>query len=176
MNKHIFYDNLTAGIGALVTGKKKFFANSFQSSGFGENIQNTKISIPEITQQGTFEITAKTAAGNLDPAFQVVQWSGNNFPTIIYHHGNNERPFDFRKTAKNTFYQIFINTKEEIQANLIVVRAPFHNYSLKVYQNKMTDLENFVAMIATSVKLNDVTGALNTKALRGHILEVLQKI
>jgi hypothetical protein len=155
MNKHIFFDNLSATIGALATGKKKFFSHSQESQPFSELIKKTKIKFPETIQEGTFELKAETPVGILDPAFNIVKWYGKDFPVIIYHHGNNERPFDFRKSAKNTFYQIFVNTKEEIQANLIVVRAPSHNSSLKDYQNKMTDLENFAAMISTSVKLNE---------------------
>lgn len=155
MNRHIFFDNLTATIGTLATGKKKFFSQSLKTQPFSELIKKTKIKFPETIQEGTYELKAETPIGILDPAFKIAKWNGNEFPTIIYHHGNNERPFDFRKSAKNTFYQIFVNTKEEIQANLIVVRAPFHNSSLKEYQQKMTDLQNFAAMIATSVKLNE---------------------
>lgn len=164
MNRHIFFDNLTATIGALAAGKKKFFSQSLESLSFSELIEKTKINFPEKIQEGTYELVAETAAGNLDPAFKIVKWYGNDFPVIIYHHGNNERPFDFRKSAKNTFYQIFVNSPAEIKANLIVVRAPFHNSSLKTYQEKMTDLQNFAAMIATSVKLNEaLISALNRK-------------
>lgn len=38
MNKHIFLDNLTAIIGALFAGKKKFFANSIISPSFEEHL------------------------------------------------------------------------------------------------------------------------------------------
>ncbi|WP_372947547.1 hypothetical protein [Mariniphaga sp.] len=155
MNQHIFFDNLTATIGALATGKKKFFSQSLKSQGFSALINNTEIHLSGKFQEGTYELEAETPVGILDPAFKVVKWHGNNFPTIIYHHGNNERPFDFRKSAKNTFFQIFVNSPEEIKANLIVVRAPFHNSSIKAYQEKMTDLQNFATMIATSVKLNE---------------------
>ena len=164
MNHHIFLDKFTAKIGALATGKKKFFSHSQESQPFSELIEKTKIKFPEPIQEGTYELEAESPVGILDPAFKIVKWSGSNFPTIIYHHGNNERPFDFRKTAKNTFFQIFVNTQEEIKANLIVVRAPFHNGSLKAYQQKMTDLENFTAMIATSVNVNEaLISALHRK-------------
>lgn len=164
MNKHIFFDNLTASIGALATGKKKFFSQSLESLPFLELIEKTKIKFPEEIQEGTYELEAETPVGILDTAFKIVKWYGKDFPAIIYHHGNNERPFDFRKSAKNTFYQIFVNKKEEFQANLVVVRAPFHNSSLKDYQQKMTDLQNFAAMIAASVKLNEaLISALHRK-------------
>ena len=54
--------------------------------------------------------------------------------------------------------------RDAFDANLIVVRAPYHNTSLKVYQEKMTDLQNFMTMIATAVKLNETL----IVALRQH--------
>ena len=57
----------------------------------------------EINAEGTFEVRAVTPAGILDPAFKVEKWLGTGHPTIIYHHGNNERPFDYGKAAKTPF-------------------------------------------------------------------------
>lgn len=155
MNKHIFFDNLTASIGAMVARKKKFFAKSIYSPSFEEQVAAVELELPTLYGEGIYEVRAKTLVGDLDPAFRIAIWKGNGYPTIIYHHGNNERPFDFKKTAKNTFYNIFINTNETIDANIIVVRAPFHNCSLKEYQESMVDLSNFTAMIATSARLNE---------------------
>jgi len=155
MNKHIFFDNLTASIGAMVGGKKKFFAKRIQSPTFEEQVAAVELELPSFFDEGIYELRAKTLVGDLDPAFRVAQWKGYEHPTIIYHHGNNERPFDFKKSAKNTFYNIFLNTQKKLDTNIIVVRAPFHNCSLKQYQNFMVDLSNFTAMIATSVKLNE---------------------
>lgn len=155
MNKHVFYDTLTAQIGALLSGKKKFFSKRCTSPSFKELTDAIEIDLPTIASEGSFEINAKTPLGTLHPAYRVEKWLGTNYPTIIYHHGNNERPFDYGKSAKNTFYHIFVKTKELFDANLIVVRAPFHNISLKEYQSKITDLENFMTMISTSVKINE---------------------
>lgn len=132
MNKHILIDNLTANIGALVSGSKKFFAASTGSLSFEELIRSTELSVPEINSEGTYEIrAANKVAGDLDPAFRVEKWIGDDYPTIIYHHGNNERPFDYRNRAKNSFMNIFVKNRDKFEANLIVVRAPFHNGNLK---------------------------------------------
>lgn len=155
MNKHILLDNITASIGALISGKKKFFAGNLNSLSFEEHVAAIQLKFPQITGEGIYEVSSETLVGRLDPAFRIAQWKGMDFPTIIYHHGNNERPFDFNKSAKNTFYSIFINTQDRVDANLIVARSPFHNSSLKNYQEKMLDLSNFMAMIATSVRLNE---------------------
>lgn len=155
MNKHIFPDNLVSSLGAMIAGKRKFFAHSIKSPSLEEQVAGVELTIPEFQGEGIIEIKAKSPAGELDPAFCVAQWKGDAYPTIIYHHGNNERPFDFKKRAKNTFAQIFIHTSQKMEANLIVVRAPFHNCPLKHYQLKMVELNNFTAMIATSAKLSE---------------------
>lgn len=155
MNKHIFLDYITASIGAMISGKKKFFADSLKSPTFEEQIAGIELKLPQISGEDIYEVQTETVVGKLDSAFRIAQWKGKDSPTIIYHHGNNERCFDFRQTAKNTFYNIFINTKDRVDANLIVVRAPFHNCSLKHYQNSMVEISNFIAMIATSVRLNE---------------------
>ncbi len=155
MNKHILIDNLIANIGSLVSGSKKFFAASIGSLTFEELIRSTEVSVPEINSEGTYEIMATSKiAGELDTAFRVEKWIGIDHPSIIYHHGNNEKPFDYRKRAKNSFMNIFVNDRDKFGANLIAVRAPFHNGSLKEYQEKMMHLENFMAMISASVNMN----------------------
>lgn len=155
MNKHIFLDNLTARVGALAAGKKKFFSQSIESKPFEKLVDSIEVKVPEITGEETFELEAETAAGPVGIAFRVEKWLGADYPTLIYHHGNNERPFDYGKSAKNTFRHIFVSEKEAFNLNLVVVRAPFHDISLKEYQEKITDLENFMTMIAASVKLNE---------------------
>lgn len=155
MNKHIFTDNLTARIGALAAGKQKFFSQSIESKPFEELVDSIEVDVNEISGEGTFELEAATPEGPLDIAFRVEKWAGAEYPTLIYHHGNNERPFDYSKNAKNTFMHIFVSEKEAFNMNLVVVRAPFHDISLKEYQEKITDLENFMYMIAASVKLNE---------------------
>ena len=156
MNKHIFFDNLTANIGALVSGSKKFFAENTDSPAFEKLITSIELSVPDINSEGTFEVGATSKiTGELDPAFRVEKWLGTDHPTIIYHHGNNERPFDYSKGAKNSFMGIFMKARNKFDANLIAVRAPFHNGSLKEYQQKMLHLIDFMAMISASVKLNE---------------------
>ena len=166
INQHIFFDNLTSNIGSLISGKRKFFAGSTDSQSFGELISSIELTVPDINSERTFEIRATTPAGDLDPAFRVEKWLGYDYPYIIYHHGNNERPFDYRKRAKNSFMNIFVKSRDKFDANLIAVRAPFHNGALKEYQEKMLHLGNFMAMISVSVKLNEsIISSLRLKSI-----------
>ncbi len=152
MNKHILYDKLIVQIGSATIGRDRFFSQNIESESYAEHLNHISLEIPGI-EEGFHEVEAQTLVGTLDPAYYVMQWNGKGYPTIIYHHGNNERPFDFRKFAKNSFKKIFVDVKKPIEANIIAVRAPFHKESFRAYQKKITCLSNFVAMLATSVKL-----------------------
>jgi hypothetical protein len=152
MNKHIFWDKLTAGIASATLDKHKFFSESIESPGFKEFMEDTELSVAPL-EEGIHEVETNTTIGKLDPAFYVAQWKGKSHPTIIYHHGNNERPYDFSRFAKNSFKNIFMDSKEPIDANLIAIRAAFHNGSLKDYQKKINHLSHFVGMLSVSVKL-----------------------
>ncbi len=162
MNKHILFDKLTAAIASAAIGKNKFFSESLESKGYKEYLKETELSVTSL-EKGIHEANAKTSIGELDPAYYVARWRGKDYPTIIYHHGNNERPFDFSRFAKNSFKTIFYDSKDPIDANLIAIRAPFHNDSLKSYQKVVGHLSNFVAMLSTSVKLIE------------HIIQYLKK-
>jgi hypothetical protein len=162
MNMDIFWDKLTAGVASATLGKQRFFSESLESMGYAKHLEQIKLDITEITE-GIHEVTAETATAEIDPAFYLMQWKGKDYPTIIYHHGNNERPFDFSRFAKNSFKNIFCDAKTPTEANLIAIRAPFHNDSLKSYQKVVGHLSNFVAMLSTSVKLIE------------HILQQLKK-
>ncbi len=155
MNKHIFIDRLAVFIASLMPGKRKFFSKNLQAHSFEEHLHHMDLRVPELLQEGEFELKVKTFSGELDPAVKVVQWLGYDYPTIIYHHGDNERPFDFSPDAKNTFYQIFMRWPRRIPANLILVRAPYHNGKLRHYQQKMTELNHFMSMVAVSVRITE---------------------
>jgi hypothetical protein len=156
MNKHVFLDTFTASMGRMIKDKKKFFANSTNSSSFNEYLQSLQITLPaSIDNQDTYQLSFETEHGPIDMAFRVEKWIDYDHPTLIYHHGNNERPFDYSKKSKNTFRSIFVNARDEFDINIIVVRAPFHTLSLSKYQQSMTDLSNFMIMISSSVKLNE---------------------
>ena len=102
--------------------------------------------LPEIIQEGQYEVEAETLIGVLNPAFRITQLKGKEYPIIIYHHGSGENPYD------RSFNSIFPVKKMDIPANLIVIRAPF-NRSTKEYMTSIKDLANFVAMLSVSVKL-----------------------
>jgi hypothetical protein len=152
MNSHTLLDALTIKAAAL--SKFRFFSSSTDSPSFAEHLQAVELELPLIQGEGTYEVPANSLVGPLDPAFQIAQWRGSEFPILIYHHGNNERPFDYGAASKNTFKKIILEKKNAIPANLITLRAPYHR-SLKEYSSEMAHLSNFIAMLAVSTALVD---------------------
>jgi len=152
MNQHIFTDRFTQSLASLFVGKTRFFSESIESPAIPELFSTVVLDETPVTQ-GQHEIKADTPEGFIDPAYLVYKLKGKDYPTIIYHHGNNERPFDFGKQSKNSFKTIFHDAEMPIDANIIAIRAPFHNSSLKDYQQKIARMSNFTTMLATSVKL-----------------------
>jgi hypothetical protein len=148
MNIHKFLDNLTITISAPLLARSKYFRQSMQSQALDEHLAAIRLELPLIDGEGVYELPAHSLVGELDPAFRIGQWLGAGHPTIIFHHGTNENPYD------RSFKSIFPHHKMEIPANLIVVRAPF-NTSLKAFTAAISQLANYAAMMAASARLID---------------------
>lgn len=159
MNIHSMLDHAIVALAAGFSGKRTFFSESVASPGYAEHLHHIQMELPAF-RPGITELRADTLAGPVDPAFDVYQVKGKGYPTIVYHHGNNERPFDFGRFAKNSFKDIFVGEAEPMEANLINLRAPFHNGTLRHYQENVSRLSNFVAMLAASVALLERLTAL----------------
>ncbi|MBN1456009.1 MAG: hypothetical protein JW945_07145 [Methanomicrobia archaeon] len=155
MNYHALIDTLSVELSALALDRYKFFSASIESPPLAEHLARIKLRLPVIKGQGVYELTAESLVGRLKPAFCIAQWLGEEYPTVLWHHGNAERPFDFRWFSTTSFKRIFLGSREPIQANLIVLAAPFHRRSLKTYAEQLRYLAKFAAMIAVSVTLVD---------------------
>lgn len=71
MNRHIFFDKVTASIGALMLGKNNFFAHSLQSLTFEEQVAALDIKLPQISGEGIYELKARAIIGEVDPALRI---------------------------------------------------------------------------------------------------------
>lgn len=155
MNIHSLFDHISIKSTEVLVINNKIFSKDSESPTYVEHFQNICLNIPEIDGEGIYEVEAETAAGALDPAFLIHQWKGGNYPSIIYHHGNLERPFNFQWYMKNTFRDIFTSYQKPIEANLIAIRAPYHRGSIIKYAKRIGYLTNFIAMLSVSAKLID---------------------
>jgi len=153
MNHHELIDTLAVQLSALVLGRYKFFSASIESPRVGDHVAATKLHLPRIEGAGVYEVNAGTLVGRLTPAFWIVQWLGEEYPTILWHHGNAERPFEHRWFSHTSLKQIFLRASAPFPANLVALAAPFHRRSPIFYAEQLRDLAKFVAMLAVSTRL-----------------------
>jgi hypothetical protein len=173
MNIHEFLDKTSITVASTFLGGSKYFSESVDTSTFNQHLESVKLKIPTVKGEGIYDVPTETFAGRVDPAFQVAQWHAPGLPFIIFHHGNNERPFDYGLTSKNSFKYIFYKQKDFEDTCLISLRAPFHK-TLNEYQQKIRHLTHFVGMLAVSVKL--VENLVNFARERGYLPVVVSGI
>ncbi len=154
MNGHALLDVLAIRIAALAVGKRKFFQDGAESPSLGEAI--LELRTPEVgaLEEGVEESYPVGGRDvSVEPALMPWRLRDPEAPALVYHHGNNESPFDFSRLAKNTFRSIFADHLSTSRLNVILLRAPFHGSGLKEYARRMRDLGAFVSMMAGSVRL-----------------------
>jgi len=153
VNHHIKADIEAIALTAEAIGDKKFFARNLESAGFREHLAETRLRLPDFSGEGEYRVTATTAVGKLHAAFMVAQWPGPDRPTVIYHHGNNERPFDLSAATGNSFNSVLHRNHQPFPANLIALRAAYHDVPLGDYMERIGDLNCFIAMMSLSTAL-----------------------
>ena len=161
MSIHGVIDSLAVGLGA--TFMPKYFRDGYRSQGVAENIEAISMDLPKLEFEGDHEIAVETSVGTLDAAFRLARPIDPDLPWVIYHHGAAETPFDYG------FNRIFPLKKQSIDANLVLVRAPFHR-SMKEFQRGIRTLENVVAMLAVSTCLIEQLVQESRKVGEGRVL------
>lgn len=152
MNAHAAIDRAVIPVTRAFLGGFRMFSGSLDGPALAEQVEGAAVDLPRWGGEGAYEVPAQTPRGSADPAFLVARWLGRDHPTILYHHGNNERPFDFGVASKNSFKNVLLAGRGSPAANLIALRAPFHR-SFKTYMSEMRDLAAFTAMLAVSCRL-----------------------
>ncbi|MCU4752530.1 hypothetical protein OB919_11100 [Halobacteria archaeon AArc-curdl1] len=152
MNRHELIDVATISMGGLLLRNSRFFSQSVSSAPIGDIVSGTVIDLEDIRTGSVQEVSASTPIGEFRAAYLVTQWRGSDAPTLLYHHGSGEQPFDFGRFSSNSFRRLF-GTDGGPDVNLIALRAPFHDRSNREYIQAMDSLENFVGMLATSATL-----------------------
>ncbi len=146
MNLHRALDTAVIEIAAALA--PKFFRGSVDSPSLREHLNAVSIHMPELRPARLLEPRTHSLIGELRPAFKIVQWKSESVPTIIYHHGMLEIPFDA------LFRQIIPYRRQNFPLNLIAVRAPYHRSVGEFFRNNDT-LSKWIAMLASSVALID---------------------
>lgn len=153
MNVHEAVDVGTVALGGLLLRDAKFFARSVESPPLVAVAADATAPVDHVDRAGRHDVTVETPVGDFAAAYLPWQWRGAEYPTLVYHHGSGERPFDLGRFSSNSFRRLFVGSEREVPANLVAVRAPFHDRSNGEYARAMGDLENFVGMLAASTAL-----------------------
>lgn len=153
MNHHELADVATVRLGALLVRDATFFSRSAASPPLVDVANDATATVEDLRRAGRRDVVVETPIGEFEAAYMPWQWLGPEHPTLVYHHGSNERPFDFGRFASNSFRRLFAG--REVPANLVVVRAPFHDGSGMEYARTMGELEHFVGMLAAATGLTE---------------------
>jgi hypothetical protein len=153
MNRHSFLDALSIEIRALFKRHRQMFSESAESPPPLDLLKRAELEIPDIRGEGTHRVEISMQTGVYYADFRIEKWLGPDYPTIIYHHGNNEKPLEYGETAKSSFYHIFVRHERNFECNMIAIRAPFHDLSYRAHLEKLKKLENCVSMFVASVGL-----------------------
>jgi hypothetical protein len=149
MGFHSFKDNLFCSFHGFKLGLsgKKFFSSNIDSKNLSETYESVSVEIPQLSKSGVYPLQAQTLSGVVSPAVHVLQWKGEGFPVIVWHHWSNEQPIDF------SCRKIFMNPKYPFNANIILVQAAYHTQG--EFSNAARDLSHFATMAAVSVRIID---------------------
>jgi hypothetical protein len=170
VNRHIQADLDAITLTAGAIGERKFFARNLASAGFPEQLAEIRLTLPHFSGEGEYRVTAATAAGTLHAAFMVAQWPGPEHPTVVYHHGNNEHPFDLSPAAGNSFNSVLHRNHQPFPANLVGLRAAYHDIPLKDYMERIGDLNHFIAMMSLSTALFEALTLRLREVTRGPVI------
>lgn len=156
MNRHELVDVATIGLSGLLLGRSKFFSRSADSPPLGEVVEAT--TVPAVDAAGFDDgrprsVEVETPVGSYEAAYLAWRWLGPERPTLVYHHGSGERPFDFGRFSSNSFRRLFAGGAFDAPVNLVAVRAPFHGGTSLEYARTVGELSDFVGMLATSTAL-----------------------
>ncbi|WP_277556175.1 hypothetical protein [Halobaculum limi] len=98
---------------------------------------------PAVDGGGTHELAVETLAGTLRTAVSIRAWHGTDAPTLVWHHGGGEYPYD-------TIFSGTFPDPDTVGANLVVIRAPGHESRLGVQRVGAT-LSRYLATLAVAV-------------------------
>lgn len=153
MNHHELLDIATVHLSSVLARDATFFARSVDAPKLRDVASAADTAIDDVTSAGRTDVAVETPVGEFTASYMQWQWLTPDYPTIVFHHGSNEQPFDFGRLTSNSYRRLFVG--QDVPANLVVVRAPFHVGSNRDYLRAMGDLENFVGMLAAATGLTE---------------------
>jgi hypothetical protein len=122
VNRHELIDIATVRLNALFLSETTFFVRSVDAPALVDATIETTPPVNNIddpSTAGRCDVAADTPPGEFETAFLSWQWLGPESPTLVYHYGSGERPFDVGRFSTNSFRRLFLTLKEDLLLNLI---------------------------------------------------------
>lgn len=157
MNLHGSIDDLTVGLAGLVLRDERFFRESLESPPLLDVAADADVDglgVDEVvgapTEAGTVQsVDVRTPTGVYEAWYRFEEWRGVDHPTVIFHHGSGEDPFATGVIGGTSVDRI-VDDGAGLRANVVVVRAPFHDRTAGEYVRRMGALADFVGLLASS--------------------------
>jgi hypothetical protein len=131
----------------LLTRRMRYFRDGVDSPPFTAHLRAVEVGWPRVEGVGTHELAVETLAGPLRAAVSVRAWHGTDAPTLVWHHGGGEYPYD------NIFSGVFTDPPAT-GVNLVLVRAPGHDSRMGV-QRVGAALQSYLATLAVAVAVTE---------------------
>lgn len=141
---HGLLDQFFVNIGS--TFAPTAFRDGIETPPIDAHIEATSIELPHLGPDSTYAIPVAGLVEVPPAQLRVGSQIRDGRPTVIYHHGIGEHPFDA------SFDRILRPDEPALDANLIAIGAPFHG-SLERYHQGLASLGRTVALQAASVAL-----------------------
>jgi hypothetical protein len=122
MNRHEQIDIATVRLSALLLGETKFFVRSADAPPLVDATNQTTPPVDNIddpSTAGRHDVVVDTPLREFETPFLSWQWLGPESPTLVYHSGSGERPFDLGRFSTNSFRRLFLTLVEDLPLNLI---------------------------------------------------------
>lgn len=137
-------DRLMIGLGGQFGSP--VFRDGVTSAALEDHLRSTSVDLGPLSDTGSVPVTVD-ALTSLPPASVTVASEVKpRRPTVIYHHGLGEI------RSRTSFERIVRPARPTLDANLIAVRAPFHD-SIGSFLEGLATLERVIAMQAASVSV-----------------------
>jgi hypothetical protein len=177
LNRSVLHDRLLLALFRTLTAHRPYFRDGVESPPFETHREAVDLDLSALDgvgerdgssldgrDEGSYDVPAETLAGSLTAGVRVARWGGVGAPTVVWHHGGGEYPFDRTfdvafghepgraGTAQSADHALHLAVPDD--ATLLVVRAPGHDRRGGIAEVGAT-LSGYLATMAVAVELTE---------------------
>ncbi|MFC5368117.1 hypothetical protein [Salinirubrum litoreum] len=179
LNRSVLRDRLLLALFRTLTAHRPYFRDGVESPPFEAHREAVELDLSPLDgvderdapsldgdggYEGSYDVPAETLAGSLTAGVRVARWGGVGAPTVVWHHGGGEYPFDRTfdvafgdepdgaGTAQSADDALHPDVPDD--ATLLVVRAPGHDRRGGITEVGAT-LSGYLATMAVAVDLTE---------------------